>query len=88
MASITNKTTRPLTVSLPGGKTLRLGPLKTAEVLAKTLDHPPVKRLIAAGTVTVAGDDPKAQRAGGSGNQGPSSGGRGFGLGIRKTGDR
>ncbi len=89
MATITNKTTRPLSVSLPDGKTLRLGALASAELKAKALTHPAVLKLVKAGTVEVLTQSTKnaAGRPVGDGSGG-GAGGRSGGPGIRKTGDR
>ena len=38
---ITNKSKKPLSVPLPGGKKLFLQPGKTGQVTAKALQHPP-----------------------------------------------
>lgn len=90
MATIANKTHTPIIVSLPGGKKLRLGPLKSAEVRAKAVEHPAVKRLVEAGTIQVT----ETGRTSGHTNAGPKGGkfageGRSHGGGsIRKTGDR
>ena len=88
MATITNKTGKPLSVPLPGGKKLRLGPFKSAEISPKAIDHPPVLKLIEAGKVEIFGSEQKSRGAGGgSRSMRPSSGGQGQG-GIRRTGDR
>jgi hypothetical protein len=89
MATITNKTCRPLSVPLPGGKKLRLGPLKSGEISAKAVDHPPVQKLIEAGEVEIFGPEHKPRRAGGGpmGSR-PSSGGKNRAGGIRQAGDR
>ncbi len=89
MATITNKTHKPLSISLPGGKKLRLGPLKSGEISPKAVDHPPVQKLIEAGEVEILDAKQKPGRAGGGGKAAPSSsGGQGHGGGIRRTGDR
>ena len=89
MAIITNKTRKPLSVPLPGGKKLRLGPLKSGEISPKAVDHPPVQKLIKAGDVEIFGPEQKPRRSGGGGKGSPpSSGGQGHGGGIRRTGDR
>ncbi len=89
MATITNKTRKPLSIPLPGGKKLRLGPLKSGEISPKAVDHPPLKKLIEAGEVEIFGPEQKSRRAGDSGKGSPpSSGGQGHGGGIRRTGDR
>jgi len=53
MKSLVNKTPKPLRLSLPGGKTLFLGGLRQANVREDALEHPPVKKLIDAGTLEV-----------------------------------
>ncbi len=89
MATITNKTHKPLSVPLPGGKKLHLGPLMSGEISPKAVDHPPVQKLIKAGDVEIFGPEQKPRRAGGGGKGSPrSSGGQGHGGGIRRTGDR
>ena len=89
MATITNKTPAPLTVPLPGGKKLRLGPLKSGEISTKAVDHPPVQKLVEAGTVEIAGPSQEPRHAGGGGKGSRTwSGGQGHGSGIRRTGDR
>ena len=88
MATITNKTQIPLSVPLPGGKKLRLGPLKSSEISPKAIDHPPVQKLIEAGKVEIFGSGQKSRGSGGGGKGvRPSTGGQGSG-GIRRTGDR
>jgi len=89
MATITNKTFKSLSVPLPGGKKLRLGPLKSGEISPKAVDHPPVQKLIEAGEVEVFGTEHKSQRpGGGSVGSRSTSGGKSRGGGIRRTGDR
>ena len=89
MATITNKTLKPLSVPLPGGKKLRLGPLKSGEISVKAIDHPPVQKLIETGDVEIVGPTQKPRRGGGGGKGSPpASGAHGHGSGIRQTGDR
>ncbi len=89
MATITNKTSKPLSVPLPGGKKLRLGPLKSGEISPKAVDHPPLQKLIEAGEVEIFGPQQKPRRGGGGGKGSRSlSAGQGHGSGIRRTGDR
>ena len=89
MATITNTTGKPLSVSLPGGKKLRLGPRKSGTIADKAVDHPTVQKLIEAGDVEVTGSE-KATKHGGGGGKGspPTSGGAGHGGAIRQSGDR
>lgn len=87
MATIRNTTPRPLKISLPGGKLLRLGPRKDAEVSAKAVDHPSVIELVEAGDVEIL------QRGKSGGNRSGSTKGLSGATGrsgdktIRKTGD-
>ena len=50
---ITNKTNRPISVPLPGGKRLFLGPRKTGQVNAKAVEHPPLVKLVEAGDLEI-----------------------------------
>jgi hypothetical protein len=89
MATITNKTHKALSIPLPGGKKLRLGPLKSGEISPKGIDHAPVQKLIEAGDVEIFDSDQQPRVAGGGGKGSrPSSGGQARGGGIRRTGDR
>ncbi len=89
MATITNKTHKALSIPLPGGKKLRLGPLKSGEISPKGIDHAPVQKLIEAGEVEIF-DSQQGSRGAGGGVKGfrRSSGGQAHGSGIRRTGDR
>ena len=85
---IINKTQKPLSLPLPGGKTLFLGPGKTGQVALKALEHPPLVKLLEAGDIETAGRGSKHQ-SGGGGKLGPSAGGHHDGTGVpRQSGDR
>jgi hypothetical protein len=56
MKEIRNKTSRPLRVSLPGGKTLHLGPAQVAQIADKAADHPGMQKLIKDGSIEILGD--------------------------------
>jgi hypothetical protein len=85
---ITNKTTKPLSVPLPGGKKLFLAPGKTGQVTSKALEHAPIVKLIEAGDIETAGDGAKPRQGGGR-NSGSSGGSRNSGSGaMRQSGDR
>ena len=90
MATITNKTTKALSVSLPGGKRLHLGPLKSAEIGPKAVERPAVQELIEAGEVEIIDSQKRPRHGGGGGGKGtpPTSGAHGQGSGIRQSGDR
>ena len=88
---ITNKTTKPLRVPLPGGKKLFLGPGKTGQVTPKALKHSPLVKLLEAGDLETSGEGPEHTGGAGGGNKGlsggPGSGHKGSGA-MRQSGDR
>ena len=85
---ITNKSRKPLSVPLPGGKKLFLGPGKTGQVSDKALNHPPLAALLESGDLTKSGGNSTPQSSD-SGSSAPSSGSRHGGSGaMRQSGDR
>lgn len=60
---ITNRTHKPLSVPLPGGKKLFLGPAKTGQVSARALEFKPLVKLIEAGDIEATGDGSKRNRS-------------------------
>jgi hypothetical protein len=86
---ITNKTPKPLSVPLPGGKKLFLGPGKTGQVSPKALEHAPLAKLIEAGDIeTAEGGSPHSGGAGGKGGPSGGSGHKGGTGAMRQSGDR
>lgn len=88
---ITNKTKKPLSVPLPGGKKLFLQPGKTGQVNAKALDHPALAKLIEAGDIETADGKhgPAKTRVNKSAGPATGSGGaKGGGGAARQSGDR
>lgn len=88
MKTITNKTHRPLSVPLPRGKTLHLGPGRTGQINADDADHPAVKKLVESGDIEIGDGGHGALGAGGhqvgrGSFRGPIGGGGG-----RRSGDR
>jgi hypothetical protein len=89
MTAVSNKTQKPLSVPLPGGKTLHLGPGKTGQITAKAAEDLRLKKLIDAGEIELVDDDPRRATGPGTGKRG-----RGFmvghtsGSGNRRSGDR
>ena len=87
MATILNKTRRPLRVPLPGREDLRLAPLKSGEVNSKAVEHPPLVAMVEAGDIEIT------ERGRGGGGLGARSRGLSGSTGhdpdrtIRKTGD-
>ena len=89
MKTVTNKTQRPLSVPLPQGKKLHLGPGKTGQIAANAVDHAPLKKLVDAGEIEIFDEAPRATGGpGGGGNRGASTQGHTSGTGSRRSGDR
>ena len=93
MPTVKNTTRKPISVPLPGGKTLRLGPLKSGEIRAGAVDHAPLQRMVSAGTIEVAGGVGGSSRGRSgvgesTGSPLPQGGHSGGGGAIRKSGDR
>ena len=85
---ITNKTRKPLSLPLPGGKRLFLAPGKTGQVSPKALEHPLLAKLLEAGDIETAAEGPK-RKEGGDGNAGAYPGPRRSGTSAkRQSGDR
>ena len=89
MPVVSNKTQKPLSVPLPGGKTLHLGPGKTGQISARAVEDPRLKKLVDAGEIEVVVEDARSTATpGGAGR------GRNFMLGHasssggRRSGDR
>ena len=89
MKTIKNKTTKPLRVPLPRGKTVHLGPAKSGQITTEAAEHPALKKLVEAGEIEVIDEE----AGGGSGGPGGAGGGgarHGHGGGgvMRRSGDR
>ena len=52
---ITNKTNKPLSIPLPGGKKLFLAPGKSGQVTPRALEFAPLVKLIEAGSIESTG---------------------------------
>ncbi len=88
MTTITNKTPKPLSVPLPGGKKLFLGPGKSGQIAAKAAAHPPLKALVDAGELElVSARGSYAGHKGGAGGAAPHSQVNTTGKNIRRRGD-
>lgn len=68
---IKNCTKKPLSLPLPGGKKLFLGPGKTGQVTPKALEFKPLQKLIDSGEVETIGEGRVRTR--GSNSDGPSA---------------
>ena len=89
MSAIENKTKKPLSVPLPGGKTLHLGPGKTAQIPAKAASSARIQALVDAGEIEIVDTGPSrgGNSGGGKGANAPSQG-HSSGGAIRRSGDR
>ena len=89
MTTVRNTTRKPLSVSLPGGKTLHLGPLKSGQIASKALEHTQVKKLLEAGELETL-DEGQRPSDGIGGGRGGRAGMLGHASisGIRRSGDR
>jgi len=89
MKTVSNKTQKPLSVPLPRGKTLHLGPGKTGQISTEAAEHPQVKKLVDAGQIDVYDDaSAPAGGTGGSRNVRPTFYGNTTSSGGRRSGDR
>ena len=87
--NISNKSKRPISVPLPGGKKLFLGPGKTGQIAAKSAEHPPLVELVEAGDLEI--DESSRRHKSGSSDGQTARAGRQDGAptsNIRRTGDR
>ena len=89
MAAVTNKTGKPLSIPLPRGKTLHLGPRKSAQICSHDIEYPALKKLVEAGAIDIL-DDGSGSTGGDAGHtygRAPTSG-HTAGRGARRSGDR
>ena len=89
MPAVSNKTRRPLSVPLPGGKTLHLGPGKTGQISAKAAGDARLKKQVDAGEIEIVDDASRPTAGAGGDKRGRTSFfGHGPAGGIRRSGDR
>ena len=85
---ITNRTRKPLSLPLPGGKRLFLAPRKTGQVSPKALEHPLLVKLLESGDIETADEGQKRKERGGD-DAGAHPGPRHSGTSAkRQSGDR
>jgi hypothetical protein len=89
MKIVQNKTTRPLSIPLPRGKKLHLGPGKSGQIVSTAAEHPALKQLVEAGEIEIL-DERRAAMEGmaGAGTGRTMIGGPTSGRGGRRSGDR
>jgi hypothetical protein len=90
MRTIKNLTGAPLRVSLPGGKTLHVGPGQSAAIRDAAAEHPGLKKLCESGVLELSAAGPASAGASRDGGGDVSRSGAGFGSGggKRRSGDR
>ena len=89
MKTISNKTRKPLSVPLPGGKKLHLGPARNGQISDNAIDHPPLKKLLDGGDIAIVGDGPAGGDVESGGQKGPSgASGHTPTSGGHRSGDR
>lgn len=88
MRTVTNKTTRPLTVPLPRGKKLHLGPLKTGQITTEASEHVALKRLVEAGDIEISDERSSASGPSDGRFAGRGAAGHAHGGTSRRSGDR
>ncbi len=89
LTTIKNKTKKPLSVPLPGGKKLFLGPGKSGQIASKSADHEPLLELVKAGDLEIVGEDGgSSEHKDGSGSSVSSSQDHTPSKPIFRSGDR
>ena len=56
MKEIRNKSSRPLRIPLPRGKSVHVGPSNVARISDSAAEHPAVQKLVAEGLIEILGD--------------------------------
>ena len=88
MKIVKNKTQQPVSVPLPRGKTLHLGPGKTGQIASNDADHPRLTKLVEAGAIEILDEDTRSGDVGAGGKKiGGATHGHTPGTG-RRGGDR
>lgn len=85
--TVINKTHKPLSVPLPGGKTLHLGPGKSGQISAKAAEAPRLKKLVDAGEIEIFAEDSRPNSGPGGANRYKSPEHRQTTV-IHRSGDR
>lgn len=80
MKTIRNKTHRPLTIRLPRGKVLRLGPRNEGQIATGDAEQESLKKLVTNGDVEIFDDTPGSEPTAGN-----YTGGRARTQGHRST---
>ena len=88
MKTVKNTTRKPLSVPLPQGKRLFLGPGKSGKVTPKAIDHKPFQALIESGDLEVVEDfSSKGKRGMNSSSSGMGGQSHSPGKNVFRSGD-
>jgi len=87
LPTIKNISKKPLSIPLPGGKKLFLGPGKEGKIRPRADEHPPVAALIEAGDLEIVSDGVKSGGKGGGGGRMGGGQGRNPTSSVFKSGD-
>ena len=89
MAEVTNKIGKPLSIPLPRGKTLHLGPRKSGQISSHDIEHPALKKLVEEGVIEMVAEGSGSTAGDGGGMHGrvPTPG-HTASRGGRRSGDR
>lgn len=68
MKTVVNKTSVPLKLPLPRGKSLHLGPRQSGQIRDEAADHPAVKKLVDTGKVALFDGESQDRNAGWQGS--------------------
>ncbi len=85
---ITNKAKKPLSVPLPAGKKLFLGPGKSGQITPAAAARPALVKLIEAGDVEISEEGAKRRSGGSSGSGVSAASGHGGSGAMRQSGDK
>jgi len=89
MPAVTNKTSKPLSIPLPRGKTLHLGPRKSGQISSHDVEHAALKKLVDAGAIEILEKGSGSTGGDGGSTQGRSpTAGHAVARGARRSGDR
>lgn len=89
MKTVSNRTRKPVSVPLPRGKTLHLGPGRTGQIATNACDHPALKQLVDAGQIEILDEHHESASGARSGKTGqPWMPGHASGSASRRSGDR
>ncbi len=89
MKTVSNKTQKPVSVPLPRGKILHLGPGRTGQIASNACEHPPLKKLVDAGQIEILDEHPESAEGARGGKTGRTwILGHGSGTASRRSGDR